>query len=174
MSSNENDSFYNLFITELKDLFSAENQLVDSFPSILSAASTPDLRECIQHHFEQTKNQISRLNKIFDLLKVESTGVHCEAIKGLIEEVNNRIRNFPSSAVRDAALIAAMQRIEHYEIAQYGTAKTFAKQLGFNNVSDLLENTLKEEREADSKLTKIAEGGFFTSGVNKRAAKLHK
>jgi len=162
--------FYELFVQELRDLYSAETQIVKALPKIIETAVTPELREAFQKHLKEGKNQVTRLEKIFSLLNETSQGETCAAMEGLIEESCKVIESRYESIVKDAALIAAAQRIEHYEIASYGVAKTFAKQLDLDDIADLLEDSQNEEIKADKKLTSIAEGGFFTAGVNKRAS----
>lgn len=166
------NAFFKLFLKELKDLYSAEQQLIVALPKMVDAASTPELKEAFQNHFEETQNQVVRLEDAFVTLKEEPTGETCKAMQGLIKEGEEVIKSKLPSIVKDAALIGAAQRVEHYEIAGYGVAKTFAKLLDFDEIADLLDATLDEEKTADENLTSIAEGGLFTAGVNKRASEM--
>jgi ferritin-like metal-binding protein YciE len=159
-----------LFIKELKDIYSAEGQIVKSLPNLAKAADSEDLRDAFQSHLEETKEHVKRLNKIFDILQETPKGETCEAMHGLIQECSDTIHEFSKSALRDAALISKAQRIEHYEISAYGTLRTFAKELDLNDdVIDLLQETLREESSADKILTKIAEGSLMTTGINRKA-----
>ena len=165
------NAFYALFIEELQDLYSAENQIIQALPAMISAVSTPELKEALEKHFKETKNQVSRLDQIFSIFKENPQGKKCKAMEGLIEEAQGVLKsNFPA-IVRDAAIIGAAQRIEHYEIAGYGVAKAFAKILEYDKAVDLLQASQDEEGHADKTLTSIAEGGFFTAGVNQKAMK---
>lgn len=160
------NGFYELFLQQLRDLYSAENQMVAALPKMEAAATTEDLKEAFSNHLEETKDQVKRLKTIFSKLKEDPSGENCVAMEGLIQEGQECINeNFPA-IVKDAALISIAQKIEHYEIAGYGTAKTFAKHLDYKEIVDLLKETLAEEGAADKKLTSIAEGGFFSSGIN--------
>lgn len=159
-----------LLIDELHDILSAEEQIVEALPDMIKASESPDLRKAFEGHLKETKGQIQRLDKIFKILKVTKKVKFCKATKGLIEECKEVLKEFKTkSPIRDAALISKAQRIEHYEISAYGTMRTFANEVGENEVAKLLKETLKEEEGADSKLTKLAEGGFFTSGINQQA-----
>ncbi|WP_059360434.1 ferritin-like domain-containing protein [Parachlamydia acanthamoebae] len=163
------NAFYRLFLKEISDLYSAENQLVEALPKMAEAATTPELKEALERHLSQTKKHVARLDSIFSMLNENSFKETCEAMEGLIYEANEIIQNEAPSVVKDAALIGATQRIEHYEIAGYGVAKTFATQLELYDIAELLKESLEEEGNADKHLTVIAEGGFFTTGINKRA-----
>jgi ferritin-like metal-binding protein YciE len=149
-------SFEDLFIHELKDLYSAENQLVKALPKMAKAAGAPELVKAFKSHLEETKNQVKRLEKIATELGVSLKGHKCGAMEGLIEEGSELIKMRMDENLLDAALIGAAQRVEHYEIAGYGVARTFAKLLGHDKVAKLLDETLQEEGDADKKLTKIA------------------
>lgn len=163
------NNFIELFVYELNGILNAEHQILDALPNVIEAASSEELKMTLQNHYEETQHQTERLQKIFSLLNKESSRQACKAMRGLIEESDEIINRYSRSSIRDAALIAACQRIEHYEIAVYGTLKTFAKQLDFDEIADLLEETLAEEGGANEKLTDIAEGGFFTTRVNQTA-----
>ncbi len=160
-----------LFIHELRDLYNAEQQLVTALPKMASAASTPELKEAFNHHLEQTRNHVTRLNTVFSELGTTGGGEECEAMKGLIKEGEDIINaTAGNSAVKDAALIAAAQRVEHYEIAGYGTVRTYAQELGHSKAADLLQKTLDEEGKANKKLTSLAEGGLLSEGINEKAS----
>jgi ferritin-like metal-binding protein YciE len=146
-----------LLVHELKDLYSAETQLLKALPKMAKAASDEDLVAAFEEHLEQTQGQVERLDKIFELLNAKPRGKTCEAMKGLITEGQEVIGEDATDEVKDAALIAAAQKVEHYEIAGYGTVRTFANLLGETEVADLLQETLDEEGETDKKLTEIAE-----------------
>lgn len=161
----------NLLVHELRDLFSAENQLLDALPSMARAASNKELKEAFNDHLQETREQVNRLQSIFDRLKEKPGGEHCEAMEGLVEEGNDIIEAQGEPHVKDAALIAAAQRVEHYEIAGYGTAHAFAEIIGDSDSAQLLKETLQEEKAADKKLNKLATGSWLASGVNQEAPK---
>src|SRR3979409_160200 len=150
---------------ELKDLFSAENQLVKALPKMAKAATDPDLKAGFEEHLEQTKNHVERLDQIAEQFGKGLSGHKCKAMEGLIEEGAELINEDAEDSVRDAGLIGAAQRVEHYEIAGYGTARALASRLGHEEIASLLEETLEEEKETDKKLTELAE-----SAVNAEAA----
>jgi len=158
-------SLQDLLHHELKDLYSAETQLVKALPKMAKAATNADLRAGFEEHLEQTKGHVSRLEEIGSMLDIKLTGHVCKAMKGLIEEGGEMIEEDADEAVRDAGLIGAAQRVEHYEIAGYGTARCLAETLGHHDVAKLLEETLEEEKDTDQKLTDLAE-----SAVNAEAA----
>jgi ferritin-like metal-binding protein YciE len=162
-------SLDDLFLHELRDLYSAEKQLVDALPKMARAASHEDLRDAFEEHLEETRGQIDRLEHIFSHLGERPEGGHCEAMEGLIEEGEEIIQENGEPHVKDAALIAAAQRVEHYEMAGYGAARTYANELGHSNAASLLDDTLSEEKSADKKLNKMATGGWLSSGINKEA-----
>jgi ferritin-like metal-binding protein YciE len=163
------DSLHNLYVNQLKDLYSAETQIIDALPKMASAASSSDLRQAFEHHLKQSREHVQRLNQIFSELGTSPQGEKCEAMEGLIKEGEEIVRAMGNPAVKDAALITAAQRVEHYEMAGYGTVRTYANELGFKEASSLLQKTLNEEGEADKKLTKLAEGGLLSSGINQEA-----
>ena len=162
-------NLHDLFVHELRDLYSAEQQLVMALPKMASAATTPDLKQAFNHHLDQTRNHVSRLDKIFTRLGTTSSGEECEAMKGLVKEGESIIKAQGDSVVKDAALIGAAQRVEHYEIAAYGTARTYAEELGYDDMANWLQETLDEEGATNKKLTKLAEGGWLSSGINQDA-----
>jgi ferritin-like metal-binding protein YciE len=151
-----NESFKKLYADELKDLYSAENQLVKALPKMAKAAVSEELREGFESHLEQTKGQVQRLETIFQSLNESPRGKKCAAMEGLVKEGSEVMEEDLEGAVLDAALIGAAQRVEHYEIAAYGTVCEFAKVLGETKHASLLEMTLEEERQTDEKLTKLA------------------
>jgi ferritin-like metal-binding protein YciE len=154
-----------LFADMIKDLYSAESQLVKALPKMAKKASTPELKKGFEKHLEQTIAQKDRLENIADILDITPKGKKCMAMEGLIEEAEDMISEIKDPDVLDAGLIAAAQKVEHYEIASYGTAATFAKMLTNNEILNLLLQTLEEEKSTDAKLTEVAE-----SLVNEKAA----
>jgi ferritin-like metal-binding protein YciE len=142
-----------LLIDELKDLYSAEKQIIRALPKIIKAVSSPELQEGLSNHLEETKGQVSRLEKMGEILSKKMTGKTCVGMKGVLEEGSEVLEDTEKGIVRDAALISACQRVEHYEMAGYGSARDFAKLLGQNEVAALLEETLAEEKNADKTLT---------------------
>ena len=142
-----------LLIDELKDLYSAEKQIIRALPKIIKAVSSPELQEGLSNHLEETKGQVSRLEKMGEILSKKMTGKTCVGMKGVLEEGSEVLEDTEKGTVRDAALISACQRVEHYEMAGYGSAREFAKLLGQKEVAALLEETLAEEKNADKTLT---------------------
>ncbi|MBI1346641.1 DUF892 family protein [bacterium] len=155
-----------LLILQLKDLFSAETQLVKALPKMAKASHCPELRMAFESHLEETKQQVERLEQVSDLLSAKLRGHKCLAMEGLIKEGEETLHEDMNPEVRDAALICAAQRVEHYEMAGYGCARTFAELLGFTEVEELLTETLEEEGAADQKLTQIAMHGINTAAIN--------
>jgi ferritin-like metal-binding protein YciE len=151
------ESLHDLFVEELKDLHNAETQLTKALPKMAKAASSEELRTAIEEHLSETEHQVERLNTIFNQLEIKPRGKKCKAMMGLIEEGKEVMEEDCEDAVKDAALIAAAQKVEHYEIAGYGTVRTFAQLLGLDEAADLLQETLEEEAAADKKLTEIAQ-----------------
>lgn len=164
------ETLQDVFVEQLADLYSAERQLVETLPEVARAASTDDLREAVTEHLEETRGHVRRLDEIFEQMSMQVPKNHCEAMEGLIREGDEVVRGAGDPVAKDVALIAAAQRIEHYEIAGYGTARTLARELGLNDAAERLAATLDEESDADKKLTKIATGGMIGSGVNTAAA----
>ncbi len=147
-----------LYIDELRDIYSAENQLTKALPKMAKAATSEELRAGFEEHLEQTQGHVNRLEQIFEELGEKPTGKKCKGMEGLVEEGKEMIEEDELEGdVLDAGLISAAQRVEHYEIAAYGCVRTYANLLGENDAADLLEQTLKEEKETDQKLTKLAE-----------------
>jgi ferritin-like metal-binding protein YciE len=154
---------------ELNDLLSAERQLVEALPELAQAASHDELRQAFEEHLGETRDHIDRLEEIFGQLGKQPSGELCKPIQAMIADAGQIVQSTGDSAAKDAALIAAAQHVEHYEIAGYGTAKTLAGDLGHGDAKDLLDQTLDEESQADKLLTKIATGGLLRSGVNQAA-----
>jgi ferritin-like metal-binding protein YciE len=163
MSSME--SLEDLMQDELKDIYDAEKQLTKALPKLARKASNDQLREALEQHLQETEGHIERLDQVFELLGLPARGKKCEGMKHLIDEGNDMISDADEEGTRDAVMIASAQKVEHYEIASYGTLRTWASLLGKNDVATLLEETLEEEKQADAKLTGIAE-----SFVNEQAA----
>jgi ferritin-like metal-binding protein YciE len=145
-----------LYVKELKDLYSAENQLVKAIPKMAKASTSPDLRAGFEEHLGQTKGHVTRLEKIFKALGEDPAGKKCKGMEGLIKEGAEMIEGDPGSEELDAGLISAAQRVEHYEMAGYGCVSTYAKLLGEKEAESLLRETLEEERETDKKLTQLS------------------
>lgn len=164
------DSLEDVLVHQLNDLYSAEDQLVEALPKMAEAASNAELKQAFQHHLQETRDHRDRIQDIFGQLGKRRNGEECKAMKGLIAEGEEVIKTSGGDpAAKDAALVAAAQRVEHYEIAAYGTAKTLAGELDLSEVKDILDQTLDEESNADKLLTKIATGGPMKSGVNEKA-----
>lgn len=151
------ESLKDLYLEQLKDLYSAETQLVDALPKMAERATSPDLKQGFQQHLRQTEEHVSRLEQIFRDLGESPKGHTCEGMKGLIKEGSEMIKMKGDDKVIDAGLIAAAQRVEHYEIAGYGTVRTYAEMLGHSQHVTLLERTLQEEEMTDEKLSQLAE-----------------
>jgi ferritin-like metal-binding protein YciE len=161
-------SVQDLFEHEISDLYSAETQLVAALPKWAAAATNDELREALQHHLEETRGHVQRLEDIRGQIGT-TLSEECKGMRGLIEEGQETIAEGGDPNVKDAALISAAQRVEHYEIAAYGTARTLADELDLDDAKDLLDQTLDEESNADKLLTKIATGGMFKAGINQQA-----
>ena len=152
------DSLQDLYVEQLQDLYSAETQLIKALPKMVEAATSDELRSAIEDHLEKTKQHAARLEKIFSRIGENSKGEKCKGMEGLIKEGNEVIEDDEmDEEVKDAAMIAAAQRVEHYEIAGYGCVRTYATLLGDREAAALLEHTLEEEKEADETFTEIAE-----------------
>ena len=165
------ENLENLFLAEIEDLYDCEKRLTKALPKMAKASTSPELRKAFESHLEETQGHVERLEKVFGEIGKKPKAVPCEAIKGLIEEGEEMISNTEESPVRDAGIIAAANRVEHYEIAAYGAARTFAETLGLNSAVSLLDQTLEEEKKADQKLTKIAETKVNQDAM--RAAPVH-
>lgn len=160
-----------LFIAELEDTYSAEKQIIAFLPSLIKSSSMPELTSALSKHLQETQDQVGRLESIFSILRLKPKEKLCKGMKGILSEAESLISNQAKTPVLDAAIIGATQKVEHYEIASYGTLRSFAKHLDLESkVATLLQTTLDEEGAADKTLTKIAEGSLFSSGINKEAA----
>ena len=168
MISNLEDLHYD----QLRDLHSAEAQLISALPEMIRHSSDRELREAFTNHLEETKGHLARLTRICSDHGIEPSGEECDAMKGLIKEAKKHLEEVEPGVVRDAVLIASANRVEHYEIAAYGVAKSFATALGYDDAADLLDMTLGEEAAADELITQIATGGIFGTGINEEALQL--
>jgi ferritin-like metal-binding protein YciE len=164
-STTEFNSLNDLFVNQIEDLYDAENRLTQAIPKMADAASSNQLRQALQQHLTETQGHVSRLETVFRELNIEPKRETCQAMKGLIAEGEEMIKAKGDPDVKDAALIAAAQRVEHYEMSGYGTARALARRLGLTQAVNLLEHTLQEEKAADAKLNEIAE-----SSVNVKAS----
>ena len=152
------DNLETLYVNELRDLYSAENQLLKALPKMAKAASSEELKEAFEQHLEQTKSHVERLEEVFEELDENPKGKTCRAMKGIIEEGSEILQENGDESVIDAGIIVAVQKVEHYEIAGYGSVRTFAHLLGKDKSAELLQTTLDEESEANEKLNQLAEG----------------
>ncbi|AWU95579.1 DUF892 family protein [Azospirillum melinis] len=160
------EALKDLLIEELQDAYSSETQILEALPAMADAASSPQLKQAFQTHLQETDGQVKRLEQIFQILQADPAGNTCEATQGLIEEAEEIMDQGLSPEVLDVALIMAAQKVEHYEIASYGSLRTLAETCGMTDVAKLLDETLSEEKATDEKLTQLAEGE-----VNQRAFK---
>ena len=158
-------TLHDLFVDELRDAYDAEKQVVKALPKMAKAASSPKLRAAFEAHLTETRGQVTRLEEVFASLGEKVKGKHCDGMAGIIEEGKSAMEEDFDDATMDAALIASAQRVEHYEMAAYGTLVAWATAMGHNEAADLLEQTLAEEKAADGKLSTLAEGG-----INQQAA----
>jgi ferritin-like metal-binding protein YciE len=161
------DTVEKLLVEELKDLYSAENQITKALPKMAKNANAAELRTALETHLHQTEGQIKRLDRVFGILGKSATGKTCEGMKGLLEE-GDRVMKESEGDVRDAAMISAAQKVEHYEMAGYGSARAWAQQLGQAEIADLLQQTLNEEGETDHKLSQLA--GKINKSAHRHAA----
>ena len=147
-----------LFVHTLQDIYYAENQILKALPKMIGKATDRELKEALSEHLEQTKGHIQRLEQVFEMHGAEVKAVNCPAIDGIIKEANEIVGDIGDKSVLDAAIVAAAQAVEHYEITRYGTLATWAKQLGREDCAEILVETLEEEKEADEILTDVAKG----------------
>jgi ferritin-like metal-binding protein YciE len=154
------DSLETLFVEELRDVYNAENQLVKALPKMGKRASSEELKRAFEEHLEQTRGHVERLDQILEGLGKSSKGKTCKGMKGIVEEGSEVMEQEGDDAVLDAAIIAAAQKVEHYEIATYGTLRTWAEMLDNDEAADLLQQTLDEESETNEKLTELAESSI--------------
>jgi len=152
-------------VDELRDTYDAEKQLTKALPKMAKAANSPELREAIESHLEETRHQVERLEQVFESIEEKARGKHCDGIAGIIQEAQAMMQEDFDEPTADACLIAAAQRAEHYEMAAYGTLVAWARAMGHDDAADLLQETLDEEKAADEKLNSLAEGG-----INEEAA----
>lgn len=152
------ETLQELYVEELRDLYSAENQILKALPKMAENATFDDLRSGFEKHYDQTREHVARLEQIFDELGESPKGNACEGMEGLLKEGDKMMKTDAEPVVRDAAMIAAAQRMEHYEMAGYGVCRSYAQLLGFNGAAKLLQQTLNEEKETDQKLTELALG----------------
>ena len=151
------NSLQELYIEQLQDLYDAEHQIIKALPKMIAEATSTDLKDALTEHLEVTKTQASRLERIFESSGEKAKAEKCKGMQGVIQEGSDLIREIEDENVRDAAIIASAQRVEHYEMAGYGTARNYASLLEDDNAAQLLQETLDEEKEADAKLTALAE-----------------
>jgi ferritin-like metal-binding protein YciE len=150
------DNLQQLFIEQLRDLYDGEQQITEALPKLISKATNTELKNALQEHLDVTRTQITRLDQIFRDLNEKASGESCKGMKGIIKEGDDLVAKGNDPSVIDASIITAAQRVEHYEMAGYGTVRTYARQLGYQDFARLLDQTLNEEKEADDMLTKIA------------------
>ncbi len=143
------ENLQNLFVEQLRDLYDGEKQITKALPKLIEKANNPELKDALQEHFAVTNEQINRLDQIFQMLGEKASGETCKGMKGVLAEGDSVVGDAEDDSIRDASIIASAQRVEHYEIAGYGTVRTYAKLLGKNDIANLLEQTLQEEKEAD-------------------------
>ena len=158
-------TLHDAFIEELRDTYDAEKQLLKALPKVAKAASSPDLRAAFEQHVQETRDQVERLNRVFESIGERPRGKHCDGMAGIIEEAKSALEEDVEDVTMDALLIASAQRAEHYEIAAYGTLVSWAQSMGHTEAAQLLQETLDEEKNTDEKLTTLAEGG-----INQQAA----
>jgi ferritin-like metal-binding protein YciE len=165
MSHQSLDSLHDVFVTELNDILDAEQQIVKVMPEMIDHASSPRLKAKFEAHLKQTHDQINRLHQVFTMLGITPTEEECKGMKGILRDGEKVLKAKGNAAAIDAALIAAAQKVEHYEISSYGTLRTYARTLGRNDVADLLQTTLQQESQTDELLTSLAQ-----ESINRKAA----
>ncbi|MGD0832277.1 MAG: ferritin-like domain-containing protein [Terracidiphilus sp.] len=151
------DTMDRLFVAELRDLYSAEIQITKTLPKLIKAASSEELRSAFEHHLKETEGQVERLEQVFEILGSSPKGKTCNGMKGILKEGSEILQETAGGDIRDAGLISAAQRVEHYEMAAYGAVRSYAEILGQSQISELLQATLQEEKAADKKLTEISQ-----------------
>ena len=159
-----------LFHDTLKDIYYAEKKILSALPKMAKAAESDELRAAFETHHEETEEQISRLEQVFEAIDAKPQGKKCAAIEGILEEGQEIMKEYKGSPALDAGLLAAAQAVEHYEISRYGTLRAWAEELGLEDVAKLLEETLKEEEATDEKLTELAESAVNSAGEHAEAA----
>ncbi|MCE5198402.1 MAG: ferritin-like domain-containing protein [Armatimonadota bacterium] len=160
MTSTKFNSLHDLFVQELKDLYDVEHQIIEALPKMIQAASAPEVKKNFEDHLNMTKEQANRLEEIFDMLDLNPEREHCDGIAGIIKDGEKIISADAPPDVKDAGLIAAAQKVEHYEISGYGTARTFARTMGHDDIAELLQKTLDQESHTDETLSEVAERGI--------------
>jgi ferritin-like metal-binding protein YciE len=160
------ETLRDLYVEQLKDLYDAENRIVKELPKLVEASASTDLKNAFSEHLEQTRGHVMRLEQIFQSMGQEAKGKTCDGMKGILDEGGDMVKEDGPAEVKDAGLITAAQRVEHYEIAAYGTVQSWAQRLNDQNAANLLQQTLDEEKAADKKLTEIAERGVNTGAVH--------
>jgi len=150
------ETLQDLYLLELKDLYSAEQQIIKALPKVIEKANSPDLRAALEKHLKETRNHVTRLEQVFQMHGEQAKKEKCKGMEGVLDEGDELVGKDATPAVRDAAIISSCQRVEHYEMAGYGTVRTYAEQLGHERAAALLKQTLDEEAAADEKLTQIA------------------
>jgi len=158
------DTLQDLLIDQLQDLWSAKRQIHDALPGMAHAAYSSDLKEVLEEYMRTTKDQIARIEEVLNKLGVGHDGKRCEGMEGLIREGRNYVQRDGDPEVKDTALITAARKIEHYELTGYGAARSYARELGYNDIADLLQETLDEEGESEKQLSSLARGGFYSTG----------
>ena len=165
------NSLQELYVEQLQDLYDAEHQIIKALPKMIAEATSTDLKDALTEHLEVTKTQASRLEQIFESSGEKAKAEKCKGMQGVIQEGSDLIREIEDENVRDAAIIASAQRVEHYEMAGYGTARNYASLLEDDNAAQLLQETLDEEKEADAKLTALAEDINVSAPVGNESEK---
>ena len=153
-----------LFIEQIRDIYDAEKQLVKALPKLAKASESEELSEALNNHLEETQQQVQRLEQVFQIAGTNAKGKPCKGMKGLLEEGNEAVQEEDEGALRDLAIIAGCQRVEHYEISAYGTVRTLAEQLDMEDAVELLQQTEDEEKQADEKLTQVAQSIYESAG----------
>ncbi len=161
------ESMENLFLHELKDVYSAEKQILKALPKVAKKAANPELKQGLEEHMEQTEEQVRRLEEIFEMLEQRPKAMKCKGMEGIIEEAEEALKMKGSPDTLDAGIIMAAQKVEHYEIAAYGSLATWADMMGRKDIKRLLGETLEEEEDTDQKLTDLAKSGINQSSVQK-------
>ena len=164
------DNLREALVEEIRDLYNAEKQLVKALPKMAKGAESDELREAFESHLEETEGQVTRLERVFELLDEKPRGKHCAGMAGIVEEGSEKLQEDMEGSVLDACLIASAQKVEHYEIGAYGTAIAWAEALGLNDVVEVLNETLEEEKAADEKLSALAEAGINQAATQGESA----
>jgi ferritin-like metal-binding protein YciE len=164
-------NLHQLFLHELRDLHSAETQIIKALPKLIDSATNEDLKYALSEHLEVTKEHLARLDQIDTEIKFKKDSQVCQGIKGILTEGDKAVAEVSDDSTRDAAIIASAQKVEHYEMATYGTVVSYAREMSHENAADLLQQTLEEEGDANKTLTSLAEGGLLVDGINKMAMK---